>query len=97
MESDKYPKATFSGKIIESVDFNSTGDLEVRAKGDLVIHGKSQVRIIKAKISLSKDGIQISSEFKVLLMDHDISIPRVVSQKIATEIDVVMAGVFARK
>lgn len=97
LESDKYPKATFSGKIIEAIDFSTAGEHEVRAKGELVIHGKTQVRMIKAKLVIANDKIRVSSSFKVPLTDHDISIPRIVSQKIATEIDVTMSGVFDKK
>src|SRR5882762_5525576 len=46
METDKYDDATFSSKIIEPVDFTKDGVYEVRAKGNLVIHGKKQARII---------------------------------------------------
>ena len=97
MESTKFPAATFAGKIIEAIDFTVNGEYDVRAKGDLIIHGKSQVRIIKVRINISKDRIQVESKFKVPLADHDISIPRIVSQKIATEIDVVMTGAFPGK
>lgn len=96
MESAKFPVATFAGKIIEAVNFDENGEYDVRAKGDLVIHGKSQVRIIRAKVIVSRDRIQIESSFKVPLSDHDISIPRIVNQKIATEIDVAMKGAFSR-
>jgi len=97
MESEKFPTATFSGKIIESIDFNTNGEHEVRAKGELVIHGQSQIRIIKVKISIKDGNIQVASAFKVPLADHAISIPRIVNQKIATEIDVEMKGLFVRQ
>lgn len=89
MESDKFPKASFSGKIIEQIDFSKSGTYEVRAKGDLDIHGVKQTRIIKSKLIISPDGaVRIEAQFKVPLADHNISIPTVVSQKIATEIEV---------
>jgi hypothetical protein len=88
LESDKYPKAKFSGKIIEQVDLTANNVFEVRAKGDLEIHGVKQNRIIKSRIII-KDGIvTIESSFIVPLADHDIAIPNIVSQKIATEIEV---------
>ena len=88
MESDKYPKASFSGKIIEPVDFSSDRTYEVRAKGELNIHGQKQTRIIKAKLMIDKGQVHIQSHFLVPLADHNISIPTIVSQKIATEIEV---------
>jgi polyisoprenoid-binding protein YceI len=88
MESEKYPKATFSGKIIEAVDFLSDGAYDVRAKGDLDIHGVKQTRIIKAKIAIKNGSLRINATFDVPLSDHNITIPAVVSQKIATQIKV---------
>src|SRR5579859_5619701 len=54
METDKYYDATFAGKLIEAVDFTKDGTYEVRAKGNLVIHGKKQVRIIPSEIQIEK-------------------------------------------
>lgn len=88
MESEKFPKAKFSGKIIESIDLALDGVYDVRAKGDLEIHGQKQTRILKSRITVKGNSIQIDSNFFVPLADHGISIPSIVSQKIATEIEV---------
>ncbi|MBY0426539.1 MAG: YceI family protein [Cytophagales bacterium] len=92
MESDKYPDATFAGKIIEQIDFLSDGTYEIRAKGDLDIHGVKQNRILKVKVAIKNGVIAIGTSFKVPLSDHNISIPKIVSEKIATEINVVFTG-----
>ena len=88
MESEKYPRVSFTGKIIEQVDFMTDGTYEVRAKGDLDIHGQKQTRIIKSKIKINHGVLSIETDFKVPLAEHNISIPRIVNQKIATEIEV---------
>jgi polyisoprenoid-binding protein YceI len=88
MESEKYPTASFQGKIIEQVDFSADGTYEVRAKGDLKIHGQKQTRIIKCKIIITNKVVSIEADFIVPLTDHNITIPRIISQKIATEIEV---------
>lgn len=88
METSKYPKASFSGKIIEQVNYANDSVYTVRAKGELDIHGQKQTRIIKAKLTVARNGLQIDTDFNVPLADHNISIPRIVSQKIATEIDI---------
>ena len=88
LESEKYPKATFSGKIIEQIDFTRDSTYEVRAKGDLDIHGQKQSRIIKSKLTIKNGHLMIESTFVVPLTDHQITIPKIVSQKIATEIEV---------
>ncbi|TNE57404.1 MAG: YceI family protein [Bacteroidetes bacterium] len=86
LESDRYPTATFSGRIIEQVDFQSDGTHAVRAKGKLRIHGIEQERIIKGKIILKGNTLRIQASFTVPLADHAITIPKIVHQKIAEEI-----------
>lgn len=88
METDKYFEASFAGKIIEPINFSVDGTYDVRAKGSLVIHGKKQIRIIPARIQIEKGRLKIVSEFTVPLQDHDIKIPQLVTEKIATEITV---------
>ncbi len=88
LESELYPRGKFAGKIIEDVDFTADGTYEVRAKGDLDIHGVKQTRIIKARITTKGSTIKIQAHFTVPLSDHNIEVPSIVKQKIATEIEV---------
>ncbi|MBT1701693.1 YceI family protein [Chryseosolibacter indicus] len=92
MESERYPKAKFSGKIIETIDFSENKIHEVRAKGELDIHGQKQTRIIKTKFILENGKARIESTFLVPLSDHNITIPSIVKQKIASEIEVSIWG-----
>ncbi len=88
MESKLYPKLSFRGKIIEPVDFSKDGKHKVRAKGILNVHGVEQERIIQADLQVINNSVKVSSKFTVLLKDHNISIPKIVHQKIAEEIAV---------
>lgn len=88
LESSRYPKATFTGRIIEKIDFTKDGIFSVRAKGKLVIHGIEQERIIKGKLEIRGRKILVQTNFIVPLTDHDITIPKIVHQKIAEEIAV---------
>lgn len=88
IESTKYPEAVFTGKIIEDANLAKDGEYDVRAKGKLNVHGLEQERIIKAHVSVQKSRINITSDFTVMLADHDIKIPRVVYDKLAPEINV---------
>jgi len=88
MESTKYPKASFAGKIIEKIDFQTDGTYEIRAKGQLIVHGVEQERIVKGTLEVQNGKIRIRCSFTVPLSDHNISIPKIVHQKIAEEINV---------
>lgn len=88
MESSKHPNATFTGKVIEKINFEQDGSYPVRAKGKLLIHGVEQERIIKGTLEVKGRKLRIQAAFSVPLTDHNISIPKIVHQKIAEEIAV---------
>jgi polyisoprenoid-binding protein YceI len=88
LESQRYPRASFVGKIIEKIDFQKDGLYAVRAKGKLSIHGTEQERIIKSSLEVKNGALIVRSTFTVPLADHNISIPKIVHQKIAAEIEV---------
>ncbi len=93
VESDKYPQFIFTGKIIEKMDYSINGIYEIRAKGDLDIHGQKQTRIIRSTLTVENGTLRIEANFNIPLADHNIAIPRVVNQKIATEIEVTVDAV----
>ena len=98
MESDTYPEATFTGKIIEDIDYSQDGSHQVRAKGKLTIHGVSQTRLFRAKLEIKGGKMTIKVDKLIVpLADHDISIPTIVSQKIATEINVEVVATLNRE
>jgi len=88
LESDKYPRASFDGRIIEDIDLAREGTYTIRAKGNLNIHGVIQERIIKCELNIRNGVVSVKSNFTVLLADHNISIPKVVHEKLASEIKV---------
>ncbi len=88
MEAGKYPKAVFKGKIIEDISSSANGTFSVRAKGIFNIHGIEKEKIIKVKITVKDKVVEAESDFDVPLTDHDIKIPKIVNQKIASVISV---------
>ncbi|MEO7987957.1 MAG: YceI family protein [Chryseolinea sp.] len=97
LESERFPTASFSGKIIEELDLTKDGTYDVRAKGELDIHGVKQTRIIKSSLTVSGGKVSITSKFNLPLSDHDITIPKIVGQKIATEIEVIFTATMVLK
>lgn len=88
LESAVFPNASFSGKVIEDIDINTPGTYTIRAKGNLTVHGVTQERIIKSEVTVKPGSILIHSTFTVLLNEHNIPIPKVVYEKLASEIKV---------
>lgn len=94
MESGQFSQATFTGKIIEKIDFSEDGKYTIRAKGKLTIHGVTQERIIKSQLEIKQGKFRVDSNFSVLLDEHQIRVPKIVYQKIAKEIQVKIEAIF---
>jgi hypothetical protein len=97
LESSAYPKATFSGRIIEAVDLAVPGTYTVRAKGELNIKGVARERIVPCNLVVSSTGVRITTGFDVALDEHGIRVPRVVQQKIAAVVQVKVDVLFSRR
>jgi polyisoprenoid-binding protein YceI len=88
IESDKYPTATFSGKLDQRIDFTKDGTYDASATGSFTVHGVSKNRTIKGKLKVEGGKVVISSDFEVALVDHKIDVPQIVFVKIAQSIKV---------
>ena len=95
MESDKYPQATFKGKINEKPDVTKDGTYPVTAAGIFEVHGVKQTRTITGKITVKSGAISLSSEFMVACKDHQIEIPKLVFYNIAENIRVQVNATYA--
>lgn len=91
LEVVKFPNATFTGKIIEKIDFNKNGEHTVRAKGNFSIHGISKEFIIKSNINILNQNITIKSEFNITLKDFNIPIPQMVKEKISENVTILVS------
>lgn len=92
MESDKYPQASFKGKITEKPDVTFNGSYPVTATGVLEVHGVKQQRTIKGKINVNNGKVTMTSEFMVKCADHKIEIPKLVFQKIAETLKITVTA-----
>lgn len=87
VESDKYPKATFKGDIL---NFDVVNELvsSVKVKGILTLHGVSKEMIIEASMGKTAESIFIDGNFMINLADFEVEIPAVVAKNIAKNIKV---------
>ena len=95
MESSKFPKAKFSGKIVSVIDWKSEKPVIADIKGELTLHGISKEILLKAQITPGKSKIIASAEFKVTPEDFKIAIPSAVRDKIAKEVTIRINAVYA--
>ena len=87
IESEKYPKATFKGQLMDFDIANVTDTPhQVRVDGKLELHGKEKAVETYLNVGKAGDAIVISGSFSVTPDDFDISIPSIVKNKIAKEV-----------
>ena len=89
--------ATFCGKIIESDDFRNDGCYVLRVKGRLSLHGIENERVIRADITVKNGALKLSSSFTVQLVDHEIEVPVIVNEKLASGIKVKINADFVQQ
>ena len=93
MESDKFPKASFKGKItnLSAVDFKKNGSYEVMVEGDLTIRDVTKKMSVKGMLDVVTGGINTNAKFIIAPEDFNIEIPSVVRENIAKTIEVSVA------
>ena len=90
MESEKFPKAMFKGKIMNlaAVKFSEDGTYNADITGTLTIHGVTKEITTKATFVVKDGKFKAQSTFVVRPEDYNIEIPKLVREKIAKEIKV---------
>lgn len=88
MESPKYPKSTFRGKINEKIDLTKDGVYKVTCTGVLYMHGVEKLITIPGTFTVKGGEVNLVASFKAKLDDYKIARPKVVMEKIAEEIDI---------
>ncbi|MFN0036018.1 MAG: YceI family protein [Saprospiraceae bacterium] len=99
MESDKFPKATFSGKItnLGEVNLAKDGTYNAAVSGKMTIHGVTKDFSTNGAITVGGGQIRLNAGFNVPTADYDIKIPSVVRDNIAKEITVLVDAPLAPK
>jgi polyisoprenoid-binding protein YceI len=93
MDTEKYPKATFQGKV---TGFNpqASGVQNATAQGKLSIHGVTKDVEIPGTIEKQGDKLLMKSKFVVKLEDYKIEIPQLLWQNIAEQVEVTVDFVY---
>lgn len=88
VESDKYPKATFTGAYTGDLSVGKDGVYKVMVKGSLTLHNVTKPIETEATFEVQRGQLLGKTEFKVRPEDFNISIPSIVRDKIDKEITV---------
>ena len=97
MQSDTYPKSTFSGTISNNADvkYSVNGAYNVNFAGKLTIHGVTKDVTGSGTITVSGTNVTLASTFKVKLEDYGIKNDKI--KNIASEIEVTVKTALAKQ
>lgn len=91
MDSDKFPKGVFRGKL-KDFDMSSIGEgKEYDLSGSLTVRGVKKDISTKATIKKEGDNLRLTAAFSVKPGDFEIEIPSIVRKKIAESINITIS------
>lgn len=94
VESAKYPKVVFKGKIPADIDLKTPGTYKTNVTGTMSLHGVDRQISVPCVIVVEKEQIKVTANFAMVPEDYKIEIPGAVRNKIAEKMDVTMKAVF---
>lgn len=88
MESAKYPKTVFTGKISGSVDYFDDGTYNVSVTGTMDMHGVKKQITVPGTITVKNGVFFVYAKFNVKIADYNIKLPSFLSINVADNVDV---------
>ena len=87
LNSDEFPKATFSGVITSpsAVNFSKNGTYNVTVEGDLTIKGKTQKVKTPATIVVSGKTLKTNASFNIKLADFGVDGQPITAGKVSAD------------
>jgi len=85
VESDKYPRSTFSGSFGETIPKGQDGSYPVKVRGKLTLHGVTRDVEIPGTFVRKGNVLTGTANFKLNPTDYKIRIPYIVRDKIEKE------------
>ena len=96
MDSDKFPTATFKGKIknADGSKFRKNGTYNAQVEGDLTIHGITKPVNTTALINISGKRVSTKTDFKIKLEDYKVNGGAIAAGKVAKDPTITVAADF---
>jgi polyisoprenoid-binding protein YceI len=76
LESDKFPKSSFKGKItnLTEVNFSKDGTYSATITGNLSIHGVTKPVTTTASITVNGKSVKTTTDFTIKLADYGVNV-----------------------
>lgn len=91
MESEKYPNASFKGRL-SGYEKGKQGKQPVIARGEMTIHGVSRNIEAAGEIEFREEELYVKASFPLKVADFNIEIPSMLFYNIAEVVEVKLKG-----
>ena len=91
MESEKFPRATFTGQVLNAphvLKMLPSGTQNVEVEGNMIIHGVTRKVVVSGTMQLRDNQLVIFAYFNIAPADYAIDIPLLVREHIAKSVSV---------
>lgn len=89
LETDKFPSAQYSGKLVR-LEEKGPNELLVAAEGKMTIHGIERNLAIEAIVTIENDSYYVQCEIRLKLTDFEIKVPRFMLLKMDDNVKLVL-------
>ena len=87
LETDKFPFASFKGKITQDIS-SIAEETEIEVIGEMTIHGVKKEIIIKTRISKKNDFTVVKTKFVIVFKDYNVDEPSILTKTFAKDVEV---------
>ena len=91
MESEKFPRATFTGQVLNAAQVMKllpTGTQSVEVEGNMTIHGVTRKVVVSGTIQQRDGQLVVFAYFNVAPADYSIDVPMLVREHIAKSVSI---------
>lgn len=92
MESAKFPKTVFTGKINEKVDYSKDGVNNVTVTGTMDMHGVKKIITVPGVLTVKGGVIFAYAKFNIKIANYNIKLPSFLSINVADNVDVTVTA-----
>jgi polyisoprenoid-binding protein YceI len=85
LERQKFPSASFRGKVVTKIDYKKPGKHSATVTGVLKIHGIAKNVTEKGTIIVKQNQVVLQAEFPALLKDYNIDTPKILGKEMTAD------------
>lgn len=97
LEVERFPDATFSGRLLSEFDTELAGRQTARVRGTFTVHGVSREITVTGSLENHQGGVRMSAAWELSLDDYNLDPPGVLIIRVRDEMEIRISGMLVRR